>query len=164
MKKFKVCVAALAVGASALMMNSCIGSFGLTNKVLDWNQKVTNEKFVNWLVFLVFWAVPVYEFSLLIDALVLNTMEFWTGSSPLSNVDKIIKGSKGTYHVKSNANGYDIELLETGEKAQFIYNQENKTWSAAAGGKVTPLFQYDDKGIAKVIFDGGMTSAYAAAK
>lgn len=42
-------VLALLVGAVTL--SSCIGSFGLTNKLLDWNKGLSN-KFVNELVFI----------------------------------------------------------------------------------------------------------------
>ncbi|GHT67665.1 membrane protein [Bacteroidia bacterium] len=157
MKKIKLSVVALAVGISALLVSSCIGSFGLTNKVLKWNQKVTNQKWINELVYLVFWVVPVYEISLFIDGVILNTIEFWSGSSPLSSVDKVIKGTKGEYHVKSNANGYDIEFLSTGEKAQLLFDQNSKTWSIAANNTVMPLVQFDENNIAQVAFNAQST-------
>jgi hypothetical protein len=164
MKKLKLSVAAVAIGVSALLASSCIGPFAMSRKVLDWNQRVTNVKFVNWLVFLVFWVVPVYEISMFIDAFILNSIEFWTGNNPVANIDTTIKGSKGTYHVKSNENGYDVILLETGEKAQFLFDRESKTWSYAQDGKVLPLVQFDDEGIAHAIFSAKMPQTYAFAK
>ena len=65
-------VLALLVGAVTL--SSCIGSFGLTNKLLDWNKGLSN-KFVNELVFIL--ISPAYAVCGLADLLVLNTVEFW---------------------------------------------------------------------------------------
>jgi hypothetical protein len=164
MRKVKLSIAAMSIAIGALLMNSCIGSFGLTMKVLNWNQQVTNEKWVNELVFLVFWVVPVYEISLFIDGVILNTIEFWTGSSPVSQVDTTVKGVKGTYHVKSNDTGYDVVLLETGEKAQFVYDNAAKTWSIAANNKIVPLIKYNNDGIANILFNGQVAPSYALAK
>jgi hypothetical protein len=75
----------LALGAVAAQGTGCIGSFGLFNKVLDWNKGVSGNKFLNWLVFLAFLIVPVYEFVLLADFLVLNSIEFWSGKNPISD-------------------------------------------------------------------------------
>ena len=39
--------------AGTMAVSSCIGSFGLFNKVLDWNKQATGTKFLNWLIFIV---------------------------------------------------------------------------------------------------------------
>lgn len=41
----------IAVLLGALTFSSCIGSFGLTNSVLDWNKRATDNKFVNEIIF-----------------------------------------------------------------------------------------------------------------
>jgi len=80
MKKGKLVVAVSAFMACSLMFSSCIGSFTLTNKVLAWN-KTVGDKFVNEVVFLCFNIIPVYSVSIFADAVVLNSLEFWTGSN-----------------------------------------------------------------------------------
>ena len=82
-------VLALLVGAVTL--SSCIGSFGLTNKLLDWNKGLSN-KFVNELVFIL--ISPAYAVCGLADLLVLNTVEFWTDSKVIAHVGD--KGSDGS--------------------------------------------------------------------
>jgi hypothetical protein len=145
------------------MMQSCIGSFALTGKVHAWNKDAANNKFVNELIFLVFCVVPVYEISLFIDAIVLNSIEFWTGSSPMAGVDKVIDGGHGQqYHVKSNATGYDIELLGTGKQAQLLYDSVSRTWAITADGATMPLVQYDVNGNAHAALP--TTAMYAAVK
>ena len=74
-------VLALLVGAVTL--SSCIGSFGLTNKLLDWNKGLSN-KFVNELVFIL--ISPAYAVCGLADLLVLNTGEFLTDSKGIAHV------------------------------------------------------------------------------
>ena len=84
--------------ASSVLFSSCIGSFGLTNKLLSWNSNI-DSKFVNELVFIAFWIVPVYEISALADVLVLNSIEFWSGSNPVADAGtvKTINGKDGVY-------------------------------------------------------------------
>jgi hypothetical protein len=65
------------------VQTSCIGSFGLTNKLFDWNNSI-GGKFVNALVFFLFLILPVYGITLFIDAIILNTIEFWSGKSPMA--------------------------------------------------------------------------------
>ncbi|MDE6279855.1 MAG: DUF3332 domain-containing protein, partial [Paramuribaculum sp.] len=80
-KILNVAVITLLCG-SMLPLSSCIGSFSLTNKLLSWNRQVDN-KFVNELVFFAFWILPVYEVAGAADLLVLNSIEFWSGSNPM---------------------------------------------------------------------------------
>ena len=43
--------AVIAASLGAMTLSSCIGSFGLTNSVLDWNKRATDNKFVNEIIF-----------------------------------------------------------------------------------------------------------------
>lgn len=88
--------------ASSVLFSSCIGSFGLSNKLLDWNRNI-DSKFVNELVFVAFWIVPVYEISALADILVLNSIEFWSGSNPVADAGtvKTIETKDGTYAIET---------------------------------------------------------------
>jgi hypothetical protein len=62
----------------------CYGSFPLINKVYKFNGTLGN-KFVNELGFLVMNIVPVYGVAAFIDAVLLNTIEFWSGKNPVSS-------------------------------------------------------------------------------
>lgn len=86
----------------SLLFNSCIGSFGLFNRLNTWNQSIGN-KFVNELVLLAFNIVPVYGVAYFADVLVINSIEFWSGSNPMANVGDIkkVKGENGNYMVKT---------------------------------------------------------------
>ena len=96
-KTFLVC----AMLSGSVLFSSCIGSFGLWNSLKDWNRGVSN-KFVNELIFLAFHIVPVYEIAYLADALVLNSIEFWSGSNPTASIGEVktVQGENGEYLVK----------------------------------------------------------------
>lgn len=69
-------------GALVLGLSSCYGQFALTKKLHGWNGSLGN-KFLVWLVFLLFFIVPVYGVATFVDAIILNLIEFWTGSNPM---------------------------------------------------------------------------------
>lgn len=98
--------------SGSVLFSSCIGSFGLWNSLKDWNQGVSN-KFVNELIFLAFHIVPVYEIAYLADALVLNSIEFWSGSNPTASIGEV-KQCKEKWRIlgKTNENGYTITKKE----------------------------------------------------
>ncbi|KAA6319567.1 hypothetical protein EZS27_030558 [termite gut metagenome] len=143
--------------SGSMLFSSCIGSFALTGKVFDWNKNV-GDKFVNELVFLVLSIVPVYEVSLFIDSVVLNSIEFWTGSNPAAakaGKTKTIKGKNGDYTVKNLENGYSI--TKDGQTADLIYNQEANTWNVVTKGISTELMKVNNDGTANLFLANGET-------
>ena len=76
MKRNKMFLVA-AVLSGSLLFSSCVGSFGLFNRLTTWNQSLGN-KFVNELVFLAFNIVPVYG--------VIHIIQVYTGRKPFTTV------------------------------------------------------------------------------
>ena len=98
MKKSNLNLAATVMICGAFLFSSCIGSFGLHSKLVNWNQSI-GTKFVNELVYLACNIIPVYPVCYLADALVINSIEFWSGSNPMANVGDVkkVKGENGNY-------------------------------------------------------------------
>ena len=138
--------------AATLFLSSCIGSFGLTKKVYNWNNSV-GSKWVNELVFLVFGIVPVYEIAIFVDVVVLNTIEFWTGNHPVAANTEVIETENGQYVVETNQNGYTITKGD--ETVQFV--NENDVWFVKKGETSIPMFTYTDDN--HVCLNLGETSA-----
>ena len=113
-------------------MSSCIGTFSLTHKVLDWNRTVSN-KFVNELVFIGFHILPVYEVTILADALVLNTIEFWGGNPNLAlqeGESKMIENQGRMIRVAGTKEGYHLE--QAGAEHIWMdlkFSPETQEWS-----------------------------------
>lgn len=131
MKKFLIPVIALTL-AGSLTLSSCLGSFSLSKSLLNWNNQV-GDKFVNELVFVAFWILPVYEVSLAADLLVLNSIEFWSGNKPLAQGKKIIEGNDGRYIVDCDGHGYTITSENDGSQVRLDFNVEEQAWSYSVG-------------------------------
>lgn len=149
-------VALVLVLAGSMMFSSCIGSFQLTNKVLAWNKQV-GSKFVNELVFFAFWILPVYEISSIADLLVLNSIEFWSGRSPLSAETKVIDGKDARYEVRRDLAGYTITNLSSKEVVRFDFSEADNSWSVSADGKTVKFMQFvDDTHVRMIAPDGSL--------
>ena len=159
MKKNVLTVALICTICGALTLPSCIGSFTLTNKLLSWNQQIGN-KFVNELVFFAFWILPVYEVSGLADIIVLNSIEFWSGSNPVAKGTKVINGNDGKYLVKCDGKGYTIKSENDGSIVRLDFDTEEQSWSySIPGGEKHTIFTFvDDTHISLPTTDGTTTT------
>lgn len=157
MKKLKIKVACALLGGS-LLFSSCIGSFALWNQLKDWNQGIGN-KFVNELVFLAFNIIPVYGVAYFADVVVLNSIEFWSGSNPLAEVGttKTVKGENGEYLIRTNENGYSISKVGEDASIDLVYNQESSTWNAVSEGESYEFMKMNEDGTITVMLQDGNT-------
>lgn len=154
MKKKCLSVAVVLAIGSSMLFTSCIGSFALTNKVISWNQQV-GSKFVNELVFFAFWILPVYELSALADILVINSIEFWSGTNPMSASTKVIQGEDGRYLVKCDKTGYTITSERDKSVVRFNFNQEENSWAIEANGVSNTFMTFVDDTHVKMITPTG---------
>ncbi|HVG61003.1 MAG TPA: DUF3332 family protein, partial [Hyalangium sp.] len=82
MKRASRLLAVMCLALFSVQVSGCFGKFALTRAIWEFNNNVSPNKFIKWLVFLVLVVVPVYGIGTLVDALVINSIEFWTGSNP----------------------------------------------------------------------------------
>lgn len=156
MKKRYLSVAVVAALAGSLMFSSCIGSFALTKKMMNWNNKIGN-KFVNELVFIAFWILPVYEVTSIADLLVLNSIEFWSGNEPLAASVKVIDTRDGRYRVECDGRGYTVTCEATSESFRLDFDMDTATWSLSRDGEAYPFMtMIDDTHVKMITPDGDM--------
>ncbi len=122
----------LAAGAVAvaLMTSGCFGSFNLTRKVYDFNKECSDDKWVRELAFLLMSWVQVYSIAGAADAIVFNSIEFWTGTNPLTmesaaapSTRRIVRNNtEMIMSRRSTAAGPElvIEQLQGGELASTV--------------------------------------------
>ena len=150
MKKKKLAAAVALLLVMSIGLQSCIGSFSLTNKVLTWNRQVSN-KFVNELVFFAFWVLPVYEVTAAADLLVINSIEFWSGNKPLEANNRVIETQQGHYLLSETEKGYQV-TSPNGDILNFAYNTESQTWSFQKGeGEETDFLRLIDENHVEII-------------
>ena len=150
MKKKVLTVAVISALCGSMCLTSCIGSFQLTNKLLDWNKSISN-KFVNELVFVVFWVLPVYEVSAIADLWVINSIEFWSGTNPMEAHNKVIATEHGNYYLTAQEGGYKVDSPD-GNTINFIFDEDSKTWSLSVNeGEKTEFLKLKDAGHVEII-------------
>jgi hypothetical protein len=126
--------------------SSCMGSWGLTKGLYQWNEDATGNRFVDNLIF---WVLGfVYAATISIDFLILNLIEFWTGSNPIGMApgemeEQEVSVNGANYHMQATQNQMVITAL-TGEKAghveTYVYKPELKTWMVSVNGnELTPM-------------------------
>lgn len=128
----KVLAVALLV-ASVPSLTGCYGPFRLSTKLHNWNGQVSNKKFVNELVFLGFCILPAYELCLLGDALIFNSIEFWSGNNPISMKDgevetQDVMHNGKMYQVVKTKNNMTVAAKDSDEKVNFRYFPEEGQW------------------------------------
>ncbi len=145
MKRKSLTLLLAATLTSSILFSSCIGSFNLSNKLLSWNKGI-DSKFVNELVFIALWIVPVYEIAMLADILVINSIEFWTGDNPVADAGtvKTIDGKDGIYTVETREDGYTIQKEGDEKVVDLNFDKAAKTWSVEADGESHKLLTFTD--------------------
>lgn len=155
MKKYKIAVAAILIAGMSMTFSSCIGSFAMTNRVLNWNRQV-GSKFVNELVFFAFWVLPVYEVTSLADLLVINSIEFWSGSNPMTASTKAVDTDHGRYLIDCDGKGYTVTYAVTGEKTRLEFIEDSQTWTFRnAEGELVPFMTFVDDSHVKMLKPDG---------
>jgi hypothetical protein len=150
MKKNKIIVAVAAFLSCSFLFSSCIGSFALTNKILDWNKSV-GDKYVSEIVFICFNILPVYEITVFADAVIFNSLEFWNQENPIAaNTVKHVQGEKGNYKIESNQAGYRITNESTKEVIKLTFNKNTNSWAVNSKGKTVTFMTFIDSNHVKM--------------
>ncbi len=105
----------------SFVLSGCYGSFQLTRKLWKWNGTV-GDKWINEVVFLVMNIVPVYGVAAFVDAIVVNSIEFWTGKNPVTA-----------------ANGKTIKVVSVEDKQAVLVFYGNNRMKIDLFDKTQPL-------------------------
>jgi hypothetical protein len=147
-------------GFLPLAGSGCFGGFALTKKVYGFNKQTSSDKWIREIVFLVLVIVPIYELSTLVDALLFNTIEFWTGKNPVLAED----GDTQTIHTaqgnatltRISASALDVSLRGSdGRERRFVLLREGEGFAArTAQGAL--LARVADVGGRPALVEGGL--------
>lgn len=127
--------------ALGMFLNGCYGPFYLTRKVHHWNGEVSNNKWIVEAVFLVCTWLPVYSIASLADAIIFNSVEFWTGKNPMADAN-----AGGVSQTKRIVRG-DSEAVLTRTGEQLAIQQYEK-------GRLVSSMQLSRQGDTTVALDG----------
>lgn len=119
-------VCAVALMSFITISTACYGPFNLTKNVYHWNSNIkgsgeVNSKWMREIVFFGMFIIPVYEFSLLLDTFIFNSIHFWTGDSPIKSSDlngeggeKIVRLGDTTIRWTPSENGATVSYERHG--------------------------------------------------
>jgi hypothetical protein len=82
--RFAKVVALLLAVSMGWMASGCFGKFQLTRKLYEANQSV-EDKYLRSAVTWVFVIIPIYGVAALLDFIVFNLIEFWSGENPIAS-------------------------------------------------------------------------------
>ena len=156
MKKISLKVAVCLLAGSFLFSSCFVGQYGLWNKYINWQNHMSSSKFLNAIVG--FFLVPIVGgICQFVDILVLNTIEFWSGSNPMaSNIGKTqqVMGKDGRYYaVTTLKNGYEVKA-PTGEITYFIHDDATDSWSIEQDGVKKEIFRFNADGTIQANVNG----------
>ena len=125
----KVLLSMLAACFFATATTGCWGSFALTKKAYDFNDTFWGNKWISWVAFLVVgsWVAGI---TLFVDALVFNSLEWWTGSNPVALGD--------TYR-QTDANGNSVVAVKMEDGSLYM------RLDAASGESQELVLQRDEE-------------------
>jgi hypothetical protein len=157
MKKIHLSVAVVLL-AGTVLCSSCVGSYTLFNKYNHWQLHMTDNKYINGIVgFLI--SPFVGGIAYFIDHVILNTIEFWSGSNPAGGLSQTttVKGQDGRYYaITVTKMGYEIKS-PTGEVTYLMHNEQEDSWSIVQNGRVKELFRYKADGTIEAKMQNGQT-------
>lgn len=137
MKKYlKFTALLLSLTLVTVSVSSCYGKFALTRKIYTWNGSVSQNKFVQSIVMWGLMIIPVYSIGGLVDVVLLNTIEFWTGNNPMA----MKEGVKDTKQVTIEGTQYEMTMsknrieivqksgVDIGKTTTMVYVESANAW------------------------------------
>ncbi len=85
----------LAVALATPLMTGCMGQMGLTKAATGVNLKAVDNRYGRAGIYIL--AAPVYGVTSVVDLLVLNSIEFWTGTNPITHEKPLVDAKADTW-------------------------------------------------------------------
>ena len=107
-------VVSLLFAGLMLSNTACIGRMATSGLVGKFNLSVTESKWGRELVFLCLYIIPVYPTAGAIDLIIVNSIEFWSGTNPINGEPRLARVGDQKYVVAENGSEAISTLREDG--------------------------------------------------
>ncbi|MBU5635971.1 DUF3332 domain-containing protein [Geomonas sp. Red69] len=141
----RITAALLAMVMAMVSLQGCYGKMALTRKVYQVNGEV-GDKYLRSLVTWVFIIVPVYGIAALVDFVLFNTIEFWSGHNPVAQGEK-------DFQYSENGDTFKVHAQKSGETLRYTFNRYHGDtyldtltidWNVKTGNSVAALREGDN--------------------
>ncbi|MBU5611301.1 DUF3332 domain-containing protein [Geomonas azotofigens] len=141
----RITAALLAMVMAMVSLQGCYGKMALTRKVYQVNGEV-GDKFLRSLVTWVFIIVPVYGIAALVDFVLFNTIEFWSGHNPVAQGEK-------EFQYSENGDTFKVHAKKSGDILRYTFNRYHGDtyvdtltidWNVKSGNSVAALREGDN--------------------
>ena len=124
----KRCLATACVGLVGLTSNTgCIGGMAVSGKVLEFNLRVASGKWPRAIIFVLLYVCFVYPIAGLIDLIIVNSIEFHTGTNPVSGEARIARAGDTYREVAPDGTAAVSTLREDGSIDFWITTPDGST-------------------------------------
>lgn len=111
------------------MTTACYGPFNLAKTIYRWNAGVQgngdiNQKWMREIIFVALVIIPVYQISLFVDAVLFNSIQFWTGSNPIKVSQE--GGDRQGLSIQAGETSARLAFGADGASAQVTYIRQGK--------------------------------------
>ena len=146
----------IAVSVAMASLQGCYGSMALTRKIYRVNGQV-QDKYVRSFVTWAFIIVPVYGVSALVDFVVFNTIEFWSGHNPVASAEKSFQYADNgdTYRVDARKQGDDVTYVINHFRGASHLDTMTINWDTRSGNSKATLIAKDKTTDFAAIREGG---------
>jgi hypothetical protein len=121
----------------------CIGRMAVVGQVMKFNLSVTENRWGRALVYLLLYVIPVYEIAGMIDLLIVNSIEFHTGTNPLSGEDRLaMNGGRHVIEAPDGARG--VSTLREDGSIEIEITEANGTVHTVSLVEVDGSFEVRD--------------------
>lgn len=109
---------------------NCFGKFSLVRKVYAFNDSINIgsgivNKFIKTIIFYLLIFMPVYGIAGFVDLIILNLIEFWTGSNPVALSEYDNEG-KFTKSFQTENGKLELTYTEFGKKMKLSLTKDGK--------------------------------------
>jgi len=154
----------------AFFTTGCTGSFNLTRKVYNFHHSQA-DKWSNELCFLLVALLPIYSLASLADAIVFNSIEFWTGKNPVDMsyvppASRIVQNGNDKYRMSYNDKTGRVYLSSLAGNHGIILEKSDNTITAKneKGQVLYSSVQNADGGVSIYNGSGKLVKNYPASQ
>jgi hypothetical protein len=161
-RRFMIPVA-LVVATCIFLCTGCMGNMGITQKVKKGNLSVTENRWGREVTFLGFQVLWVYRISALLDLIVFNSIEFWSGENSITKQPALVNIPKETLEKIFGEKEIDMTQIQRindteaklylafadGDKMTFDVVRSNDTYSVSYLGKQFYTGQINESTLSK---------------